>query len=72
VIGGHGLGQDGYPEVMSTPPPDGRPHREPDHAVADSDQRASGVPRVVIFVVGFLVVGMALMLGVFLLASTRS
>ena len=57
---------------MSTPPPDGRPDREPDHAVADSDQRASGVPRVVIFVVGFLVVGMALMLGVFLLASTRS
>jgi hypothetical protein len=57
---------------MSTPPPDERPDREPDHAVADSDQRASGVPRLVVFVVGFFVVGIALMLGVFLLASTRS
>ena len=63
---------DGYLRPMSTPPPDERPDREPDHAVADSDQRASGVPRVVIFVVGFLVVGMALMLGIFLLASSRS
>jgi hypothetical protein len=58
--------------VMSTPSPDERPDREPDHAVADSDQRASGVPRLVVFVVGFFVVGIALMLGVFLLASTRS
>jgi hypothetical protein len=57
---------------MSTPSPDERPDREPDHAVADSDQRASGVPRLVVFVVGFFVVGIALMLGVFLLASTRS
>lgn len=58
--------------VMSTPLPDERPDREPDHAVADSDQRAPGVPRLAVFVVGFFVVGIALMLGVFLLASTRS
>jgi hypothetical protein len=68
----HVTAPDGYLGPMSTPPPDERPDREPDHAVADSDQRASGVPRVVIFVVGFLVVGMALMLGIFLLASSRS
>lgn len=57
---------------MSAPPPGDRPEREADHAVADSDQRASGPPRVMLFVVGFLVVGMAIMLGVLLLAELRS
>ncbi|HEU4490252.1 MAG TPA: hypothetical protein VFR74_05215 [Jiangellales bacterium] len=57
---------------MSTPPPGDRPDREPDHAVADSDQRASGLPRLLVFVVAFLVIGIAVMLGVFVLASGRS
>jgi hypothetical protein len=63
---------DGYLGPMSTPPPGDRPDREPDHAVADSDQRASGLPRLLVFVVAFLVIGIAVMLGIFLLASGRS